>query len=100
MGLFSRLLMNWGWGWGGRIQKGSLSKICLKYPTMMTLGLTRGALGSSLIIWGWHWHLKFYTSVTKELRVRKFRGIIPKSVEVTWKKLVRRFFTSPLPEEG
>ena len=41
--------------------------------------------------------LKFYTSVAKglKLKVRKFLGVIPKFVEVTGEKLVRRAFMSP-----
>ena len=32
--------------------------------------------------------LKFYTSVTMELRVEKFWELITKFVEVTWEKLL------------
>ena len=41
--------------------------------------------------------LNFNTSVTTELRVQKFRGLIPVLLipEVTWEKLVGRFFVPP-----
>ena len=39
---------------------------------------------------------KFYTAVTKELRVRKFRGLIPTFGQVTWEKLVG-VFLAPSP---
>ena len=41
--------------------------------------------------------LKFYPSVTKELRVGKFRGLISMFVEVTREKMVGCFFAHPLP---
>ena len=41
--------------------------------------------------------LKFYTSVTKELRDGKFRGIIPTFIKVTRKKLVGWVFATPPP---
>ena len=37
--------------------------------------------------------LTFYTSVTKELWVGKFRELIPTFVVVTWEKLVGGFFS-------
>ena len=40
--------------------------------------------------------LKFYTSVTKELRVEKVRGLVPTFVEVKWEKQVGGFFASPI----
>ena len=61
---------------------------------------------------GWFWlkfnnlglalgmNLKFYTSVEKELelKVRKFYGLVPTFVEVTWEKLVRGgLFGPPSP---
>ena len=47
-------------------------------------------------------NLKFYTSVTKRLKikVRRFWGLIPMFVEVTGKKLVGNFFGSPSPWIG
>ena len=36
--------------------------------------------------------LKFYTNVTKDLTVWKFRGLIPTFVEVAWEKLVGGVF--------
>ena len=41
--------------------------------------------------------LNFYTTVAKELRVRKFKGLTPTFVEVTWEKLVESFFAQTLP---
>ena len=62
---------------------------------------------------GWFWfkfnnlglalgmNLKFHTSVEKglELKVRKFYGLVPTFVEVTWEKLVRGggLFVPPSP---
>ena len=61
---------------------------------------------------GWFWlkfnnlglalgmNLKFYTSVEKELelKVRKFYGLVPTFVEVTWEKMVRGgLFGPPSP---
>ena len=60
---------------------------------------------------GWSWfkfnnlglvpgtNLKFYTSVIKglKLKVRKFLGLIPTFVEVTWEKLVGGDFLRPFP---
>ena len=54
--------------------------------------------------------LKFYTSVAKglKLKVRKFGGLCPTFVEVTWEKVVSwggeggggRGYLSPHPEKG
>ena len=46
--------------------------------------------------------LKFYTSVAKwsKIKVRKFLGLMPTLVEVTWEKLVGALFASPDPEKG
>ena len=43
--------------------------------------------------------LKFYTSAAKELKlkVRKFCGLSPTFVEVTWEKLVWGRFLHPFP---
>ena len=49
----------------------------------------RGAPGSRSIIWvATGYGVKIYTSVTKELRVGKFRRPVPMSVDVTWEKMV------------
>ena len=61
---------------------------------------------------GWSWSkfnnlgialgmsLKFYASVTKglKLKVRKFRGLVLKFVEVAGEKLVKRLFGLPHTE--
>ena len=46
--------------------------------------------------------LKFYTGVAKEMKliVRKFWGLIPTFVEVTWEKLVREPFASTITSPG
>ena len=44
-------------------------------------------------------NLKFYTNVTEglKLNVRKFWGLIPTFVEVTWEKLVGGHVCTPAP---
>ena len=59
------------------------------------MNFSRGALGSSLLIWGLALGmvLKFKTSVAKglKLKVKQFWGLIPTFEEVTGEKLVGGF---------